>query len=149
LSAVVDASVLMKWFAAEEVSDEADRLRPFAKRLAAPDFLLVELASIAWTKVRRGELDSAQARQVVPCLRRTDLQLLASDQLIEPALDLALELDHPPYDCLYVAAMDVLGASFVTWDKPLHRRLRATRFADRAHLLSDVDRLLADLERDA
>jgi predicted nucleic acid-binding protein len=144
---VVDASVLMKWFAAEELSDEADLLRPLAQSLAAPDFLLIEMTTIVWTKVRRGQLDGAPARQVVPSVRRSGIRLIPSEALLAPALELALELQHSPYDCLYVAAMELRDARLVTWDKTLFRRLATTRFANRAYLLSDVERLLADVAR--
>ena len=73
------------------------------------------------------------------------MQFLASEPLLDAALSLAQEFDHPVYDCLYVAAMDLLGAAFVTWDQPLQAKLARSRFAPRAYLLAEVDRLLADL----
>jgi predicted nucleic acid-binding protein len=142
---VVDASVTVKWFAVEELMEEADRLRPLIAELVAPDFCLVELTNIAWKKVRQGPLLPGEAAVIAPYLRRSGMQLLPSEPLLADALELAQELDHPVYDCLYVATMDLLGARLVTWDKPLHAKLARSRFAGSAYLLTEVDRLLADL----
>lgn len=142
---VVDASVVIKWFAVEELIDEADRLRPLVDQLAAPDFCLVELTNIAWKKVRRGTFLPDEAARITSYLRRSGMQFLPTEPLLDAALNLAQELDHPVYDCLYVASMDLLGAAFVTWDKPLHAKLARSRFAALAYLLSDVDRLIVDL----
>ena len=145
MSLVVDASVIIKWFAVEELMDEADQVRPLLARLAAPDFCLVELTNIAWKKVRLGTFLLDEAIQIAPSLRRSGMQLLPSEPLLDLALSLAHEFDHPVYDCLYVAAMDLLGAKFLTWDKRLHAKLAHSRFAPSTYLLSEVDRLLADL----
>jgi predicted nucleic acid-binding protein len=142
---VVDASVIIKWFAVEELMDEADRLRPLLADLAAPDFCLVELANIAWKKLLRGTFLLHEALEIIPHLRRSRMQFLPSEPLLNDALTLAHEFDHPVYDCLYVAATDLLGAKFLTWDKPLHAKLAQSRFASSTYLLSDIDRLLADL----
>ena len=89
---------------------------------------------------------SDEATQITPYLRRSGMRFLPSEPLLDAALSLAQEFDHPVYDCLYVAAMDLLGAAFLTWDKPLHAKLARSRFAASTYLLSDVDRLLVDLE---
>lgn len=142
MTLVVDASVIIKWFAVEELIDEADRLRPLLDRLAAPDFCLIELANIVWTKVRRGTFLPDEAAQITSHLRRSGLLFLPSEPLLDTALSIAHELDHPVYGCLYVAAMELLGAAFVTCDQPLHAKLTRSRFAASAYLLAEVDRLL-------
>jgi predicted nucleic acid-binding protein len=142
---VVDASVIIKWFAVEELIDEADRLRPLVDQLVAPDFCLVELTNIAWKKVRRGTFLPDEAARITSNLRRSGMQFLPSAPLLDAALHFAQEFDHPVHDCLYVASMDLLGAAFVTWDKPLHAKLARSRFGALIYLLPDVDRLLADI----
>ena len=145
MNLVVDASVIIKWFAFEELMEEADQLRPLIARLVAPDFCLIELTNIAWKKIRHGTFLLDEANQITPYLRRSGMQLLSSEPLLDAALSLAHEFDHPVYDCLYVAAMDLLGTAFLTWDKPLHAKLARSRFAASTYLLSDIDRLLVDL----
>ena len=75
-------------------------------------------------------------------LRRSGMQLIPSRALLDSALRLARELNHPVYDCLYVAALEAFGAAFLTGDRQLHAKLARSRFAPAAYLLSDVDRLL-------
>ena len=57
----VDASVAIKWYVAEDRSGEARALERFGNLLAAPDFLAVELANIAWKKARLKEIDPQHA----------------------------------------------------------------------------------------
>lgn len=147
MSLVVDAGVVAKWFVAEEMMAEADRLRPLVGSLAAPDFCLVELANIVWKKVRGGILPPDAGQAVTPFLRHSGMRFVPDEALLDGAFDLAREFDHPVYDCLYVAAMDLLEARFVTWDKPLHAKLAGSRFAESVYLLSEIDRLLEDLGR--
>ena len=90
-------------------------------------------------------LQPDDAAWITSHLRRSGMRFLPSETLLDAALSLAQEFDHPVYDCLYVASMDLLGAAFVTWDKPLHAKLARSRFAALAYLLSDVDRLLGEL----
>ena len=142
---VIDASVVVKWFAIEDLRPEARRLEPLIDRLIAPDFLLIEVTNIAWKKVRQGMLQSDKASRIPSHLRRSGMRFLPSEPLLDAALSLAHEFDHPVYDCLYVAAMDLLGTAFLTWDKPLHAKLARSRFAASTYLLSDIDRLLVDL----
>ena len=52
----VDASVVVKWFVPEALSDEARLLLGDRLSLHAPDLVLVEFANTIWKKVRRREL---------------------------------------------------------------------------------------------
>ncbi|MCP5012242.1 MAG: type II toxin-antitoxin system VapC family toxin [Aestuariibacter sp.] len=58
---VVDASVAMKWFVPEELSQEALTYLKDEHELLTPDLLWPEFANIAWKKVRRVE----EARHVL------------------------------------------------------------------------------------
>ena len=52
------------------------------------------------------------------------VEIVASDVLVERALDLAVALKHPIYDCLYLALALVRGARVVSTDR---RFLAASR----------------------
>ena len=62
---VVDSSVVIKWFTQEVNSAEAVRLQTCGTPLHAPDFLDVELAAIAWKKMRRDGMPRADADFIV------------------------------------------------------------------------------------
>lgn len=53
---VVDASVAVKFITAEAGSDAAHEIIVSADVLIAPDWLLVEVASAMWKKVKRSQL---------------------------------------------------------------------------------------------
>jgi predicted nucleic acid-binding protein len=48
VNVVVDASVTIKWFVPEPLSDEADRLLGGGDALFAPDLLLLEFGNTLW-----------------------------------------------------------------------------------------------------
>lgn len=138
---VLDASVAVKWVVAETGSDQAVALRK-SYNFVAPDLLTAECANILWKKVQRGELDGDSARLAARLLTRSGVRLIPSHGYLERALDLALLLDHPAYDCLYLALL--IGQpdwQFVTADERLLKVLRArgpTNLSGRSHSLQDM-----------
>jgi predicted nucleic acid-binding protein len=125
---IIDASVAIKWVVAEPGSDAAAALLGTGP-LRAPDLLLVECANVLWKKQRRGELTADLAGLAARLLLQADVELLPSRPLIERALGLAVQLDHPVYDCLYLAAAVAGGQPLVTADALLVTRGRAAGFA--------------------
>jgi predicted nucleic acid-binding protein len=127
----LDASVAIKLYVLEDMHDAAHRLVAEAGALFAPDFLLVEVCNTAWKKVRRQEIDPAQARELLASLRRR-LKLYPTVELVEPALELALALDHPVYDCLYIVCAEMTGSVLITAD---YRLCKAVEGTASAHLV--------------
>ena len=60
---------------AEEGSAEADALL-IGHRLAAPDLLVAECASVLWQKVRRSEITHTEAEVCARVLEQADIQLM-------------------------------------------------------------------------
>jgi predicted nucleic acid-binding protein len=69
VNVVIDASVAIKWFVPEPLSDQAERLLDGGDSLFAPDFLLIEFGNIIWKKVRLGELARGDADAALAALR--------------------------------------------------------------------------------
>jgi predicted nucleic acid-binding protein len=136
LSVVVDASVAIKWIVAEEGHPEALRLSE-RQPLIAPDWVLAESANVLWKKVRQGQLEGAQARLGLDFIRSAYAELVPSSELLDRALAIALEADHPVYDCLYVACSEQRDAELVTADTRLAGRF-AGRLAFRITPLSSL-----------
>lgn len=122
-AAVVDASVAMKWVVEEPGSERARQLSEV--RLRAPDVLLIECANALWKKALRGELskDSAAARLAV--LSDAPVTVHSSAGLMPAALEMAIELRHPVYDCLYLALAAQNGIPLVTADNRFAETVRA------------------------
>ena len=123
---VIDASVAIKWVIEEHGTREAMSLR--RHRLFAPELLVAECANVLWKKTRRRELTPDEARLAARLLQRADVELAPMRALLEPATELAIAMDHPAYDCAYLA----LAESAVV--RPGHGRPQAERQAGAAWL---------------
>jgi predicted nucleic acid-binding protein len=129
---VIDASVVVKWVVEEDGTPEALALRQRAK-LIAPELLVPECANILWKKVQRKELSNTEALLAARLLQAADIELLPTRLLLEGATQIAIELDHPAYDCLYLALAMENDCRFVTADGRFLRmlgRAGGSRFRD-------------------
>ncbi len=121
-AAVVDASVAVKWVVDEPGTAEALALRGHV-RLFAPELWVAECANILWKKVHRGELTRKEAAIAGRLLQAADVEFLSSHHLLFQVAQIAMELDHPAYDCLYLALAMEQGCHFVTADAHFLRLL--------------------------
>ena len=125
MNLVVDASVVAKWYFPEKGSTAATVLLAEAvagvHRLLAPDLLVAELTNIVWKKVQLDECRPDEARAILAFFETDRPRLIESSTLAVRALELALRLGHPVYDCLYVAAAIDWDARLVTADRALAR----------------------------
>jgi predicted nucleic acid-binding protein len=123
---VIDASVAVKWVVEEDGTPLALALRQKA-RLIAPELLVGECANILWKKVRRRELLKDEALLAARLLQVAELELLPMRPLFETATRISIELDHPAYDCVYLALAATNKCRFVTADERFVRKLRRSR----------------------
>lgn len=114
---VIDASVAIKWYVPEEHSDAAILLLDESFDLAVPRLFFSEFGNILWKKFNRGELSRQSIVDAATSLRLVSLSPMPDELLLEMAIDLACDLNHPAYDCYYLALADLLGTSVVTADK--------------------------------
>jgi predicted nucleic acid-binding protein len=136
---VVDASIAVKWVVEEDGTQQALILRRHAK-LIAPDLLIAECANILWKKVQRDELSQQEALLAARLLQAAEIELLPSRSSMEAATRLAIELDHPAYDCVYLALAIDNDCKFVTADERLLRKLdQGGQEALRARVISLTD----------
>jgi len=123
---VIDASITIKWVVEEDGTAEALLLRQKAK-LIAPDLLVAECANIFWKKVQRGELLKAEALVAARLLQGAEIELLPTRSLFESATRISIEIDHPAYDCLYLALAVEQKCQFATADERFLRKLHQGR----------------------
>ena len=138
---VVDASVGIKFFLAEEGTEQATRLfqglaEDPAARLYVPDLFFVECANILWKYTRRFDYPAENARQDLVDLRSLALRAVSTADLIGPALELALEHGISAYDACYAALAQGANLPLVTADQPLARKLAPSEIA--VLLLQDI-----------
>lgn len=114
---VVDASVVVKWFVNDVLTEQAvatlDRFD-----FHAPSLILAEQSNALWKYARRGDLSAADCGAAVNRLPRL-VRLTPMVELASEAAALAVELDHPGYDCFYLSLARRLGHDLLTADKRL------------------------------
>jgi predicted nucleic acid-binding protein len=134
---VVDASVAVKWFVAETDFLVADELSAGNHRLFAPRLILTEVANALGRKAMAGLMSVAEACLYLRSLPQYLDDVLAVDDLIEPALKNACALRHPIYDLIYLEVARRLGAQLVTADRRFTARIVGTDVARHVTLLAD------------
>jgi predicted nucleic acid-binding protein len=143
---VIDASIALKWVVDEDGTSEALTLRRNAK-VIAPELLIPECANILWKKVQRKELSKDEALLAARLLQAAEIEFLPTRSLLETAAQIAIELNHAAYDCLYLALAAERDCRFVTADESFvrklsegHRRRFRGRVISLAQAAREVDR---------
>lgn len=121
---VVDASVATKWFLPETGHHLARELAAGENILIAPELIVAEVCNTFWKKVMRGEASADQAKEVAIGLPKVFRELASCAVLAPRALEMALELRHPAYDCFYLALAEFANTALVTADAGLVRAAR-------------------------
>lgn len=128
----------IKWVVAETGTSEA--LALVGNRLLAPALLQAEVANILWKKVRRGELSANEAGIAARLLAKSAVEFCPPNHDLTKVLELALALDHPAYDCVYLALAEERGVPMITADEKLIRLTqaagRSSRILDRISVIS-------------
>lgn len=135
MALVIDASVAVKFLVREHDTDQARLLITSPEVLIAPDWLLVEAANTFWKKVKRSELLAVHADRHMDDLPLFFGKLFPSSELAKEALNLAIQLKHSVYDCLYLALALREQTKLVTADKQFHVRLVENGMAEQSILL--------------
>lgn len=137
---VIDANIAVKWVVPETGSIEAVALRSqFA--FIAPDLLVPECVNILWKKVRRGEITREEAAIAGRLLRHADIELVPMRGLLEQSLDLAVSLDHPAYDCVYLTLARTREVRLITADARLLSKLNQARSRELADICVPLERI--------
>jgi predicted nucleic acid-binding protein len=129
VSIVVDASVVAAAFFPEPHRAAAAALLADGEELVAPELLLAEVANVIWKRHGCGEIDAAEANDLLADVLRLPISYIPAAELIESALELAVALRRTVYDSLYLALAVREGAVMVTGDERLVNALASTPLA--------------------
>ncbi len=117
---VIDTSALVKLVIPEDysdiVSDIAELYRASRIRLVAPDFVLLECASVLWKYARRDNAPISDVISAIETLKSLDLQLVPLDELIEDALRFALDVGIAVYDAVFCVTARRNQSEMITAD---------------------------------
>ena len=126
---VIDASILVKLYFEEEHSESSVRYVKNAIELLAPDLLWVEAANVVWKRLRRNEINSADAAALVDEMLRVPIVSATHAGLTGPALALAAQTGRTVYDCLYLALAIRENIPMLTGDERLTNSLATGPYA--------------------
>ena len=131
----VDAGIVVKWFIAEPLCEESRLAIGRRAEFFAPEIVLAEFANTVWKKVRRKELPDPESLLAELATLPVIVDLRTMHDLAGRAARIAFQIDHPVYDCLYLACAEVTDSELVTADERFVRRL-ADRLPDaRVHYI--------------
>jgi predicted nucleic acid-binding protein len=136
---VVDASVVAKWFLAEDGSPAARRLISPRRKLIAPELVGVELANVIWKRVQREELDSDNAGEILADFQQVavhSLEIVASGPYLPAALSVAMATGRTIYDCLYLSLAMNRQTRLITADKRFAQALSGSPFSKFVRMLA-------------
>jgi len=119
---VVDASVIAKFYFPEADSESARSLLFSGVGIVVPDFLFIEIASIAAKYTRRGWSSEERAADAVSAVRELVDQSVPMALLADRAFHFAVQHGFSAYDGAYVALAEMEGLAMVTADERLVRR---------------------------
>ena len=134
---VVDASVAVKWLVAEEDADVADQLAASGQELHAPRLMASEVANVLWRKARVRQIARADAGAAMALLVDMPVRWNDDETVSADAVRLALALDHPVYDCVYLALAHRIGATVVTADRRFVTAVAPTEHGEAVVMLAD------------
>lgn len=123
---VADASVVLAWYHEEDYSEAAARLADAAATFHAPEILAAEVTNGLWKWMRSGILQPDDAEWLVYAFRRFPFEWHSLEPLVDPALHLAVNHDHPVYDCLYLALALREHCQLVTGDRRFYNKVAPT-----------------------
>lgn len=125
-AAVVDSSVLLKWFRPNEPhADIAEAiLRAYLDEhleLTIPDLAAYEVANVM--RYRTPEIDAAQAAETLFNLRIPIYQL--NYPMIRRAIQASVQRDISVYDATFLSVAETLRLQLVTADKRFYQAIRS------------------------
>jgi predicted nucleic acid-binding protein len=120
---VADASVIIAALLPEKDSETA-RAVVAGEDCIAPDLIVSECVNALWKSVRLGRILPAEAELARQALKGLGIRLEPSEALAARALELAIALAHPAYDCFYLALAEARRVPMVTQDGNLLRKIR-------------------------
>ncbi len=134
---VVDASVIIKWFVPEVLSDQAASLLDNEDQFWIPDSAWAETGNIIWKKCRQQELSKSEGLEILAAIQATPLKVYSSESLLESAFEIAHAFNRTVYDSLYLALAVHLDGKMVTADRQHFDAINTTGLSSHISLLDN------------
>ena len=124
----IDASVAIKTLVEEVGSEQARAVVAAHDMIIASAHAYAEISEILYRKTVSGVLERLQAQEALKQLPIV-FTLAPLDTIMAEAFDIACDLRHSIYDCLYVATAIKFATQLVTADLRLLRKTVGTKYS--------------------
>ncbi|MEI8172518.1 MAG: type II toxin-antitoxin system VapC family toxin [Deltaproteobacteria bacterium] len=139
MNLVIDASVLIKFYVPEILSDRAQEVMSWVAdgklMLLAPDLLYPETGNILWKKQRLHELTPDEVEEIVDAITSLPIKIEYSRQIMPLSVSIALHSGITVYDAMYVAVAGIYETKMITADRRLVGALEKTEFKNNVQWL--------------
>lgn len=135
---VLDASVGIKWFLPENLSQHAHILLEKEKGFEIPDLFLIEMDSIIAKRVRNGSLNVIRAGEIASTLRDISFMTTEYQSVNSVAFRIATAYYVSLYDAIYIAVAVIKDKKMVTADKKLVRAVENTPLESFVKFLGEI-----------
>ena len=139
MNLVIDASVLIKFYVPEILSDRAQEVMSWVAdgklMLLAPDLLYPETGNILWKKQRLHELTPDEVEEIVDAITSLPIKIEHSRQIMPLSVSIALHSGITVYDAMYVAVAGIYETRMITADRRLVGALEKTEFKNNVQWL--------------
>ena len=123
MNLVIDASVLIKFYVPEILSDKAEELLTRVEQgdvmLLAPDLIYPEAGNILWKKQRMKELTRSEVEEITDAIISLPLKIETSKLLLPLAMDIGMAYGITIYDALYLSMARIYEIKMMTADRKL------------------------------
>ena len=106
--------------------------------LIAPELIVAEVHNALWRVERAGRLSAEDVVEATASFPRYFDRLFALTPLAPLAARIARAVDHPVYDCFYIALAEIDGSPMVTADRRLLERLAGSPWVARVFAVDAV-----------
>ena len=133
---VIDANVGIKRFISDPLTVKTrqllDTLSNPQTEIFIPDLFYIEIANIFWKYVRAELYSAFQVQIDLGILKRFPLKVISTSELMEEAVNLAINYEISAYDAAYVALSRRVNAPLLTLDRKLVKALAVSPFEVRS-----------------
>lgn len=134
---VIDASVAVGWSTQSRHSQACKRVLRGAETLIAPDLIFPEVANAFHQLAKTGLANEDKMRDGLDLLPRWFAEIVPSATLRNRAFELSLQLQHPAYDCFYLALALLRDVKLVTSDAHFYRKALVAGYQNSVSLLDE------------
>jgi len=129
---ILDSSAALRCSLPQIDRAESDAFRSVVREneCVSPVLFLSEISNAVWKEVRFRDLKRALAIQIISSISKMTTLHFEDDLLISAAFGIALESEHPVYDCIYVALSRHYNVPILTADKKLQRKFVEDKFVE-------------------